>query len=214
MRKFIIIFFTLTIYSCVNNEVEEEERSLKETVNEVDKKSNLLDIKKDSTNVLHKITYAFEGYIMNFNSYKFDCELDNEKNGFFFGFPYYKQSIEIYKNGEILFRHEIDSEKTSTLAKNGKKYLINEVQVQSVQILTNEKKDVFFLLSGYGGCSWCKEYLEILNEKGEVILINISDHTKTYKSNTNEKFADVLKSIGIEYKEINGEKFTKINVQW
>jgi hypothetical protein len=142
---------------------------------------------------------------------KLDFELDYEKNGTIFQNPLSSQVLEFYDGNRLIFYHEILVDKVLSFSKDGKKSMINEIQIQSIQVLKNDSGNIYFLLIGGGGCSWCKEYTELIDVDGKTLHLNLSDHIKTYQSK-GEEFEIILNKIGIKLKDINNGKFSKMEL--
>ncbi|MFM7017522.1 hypothetical protein [Flavobacterium sp.] len=142
---------------------------------------------------------------------KLDFELDYKKNGFIFQNPLSSQVLEFYDGNRFIFNHEILVDKVLSFSKDGKKSMINEIQIQSIQVLKNDSGNIYFLLSGGGGCSWCKEYTELIDLDGKTLYLNLSDHIRTYQSK-GEKFEIILNRIRIKLKDINNGKFSKMEL--
>lgn len=208
MKEMLQFTLLLILFSGCDNKATETNKKAHEVL--ITKKKSIIiphsNEKADSI-IISKLN--FDNFSLLVKSKKLDFELDYEKNGFVFQYPLSSQLVEFYDGNRFKFRHEILVDKVLASFKDGKDYMINEIQIQSIQVLKNDRGNIYFLLIGGGGCSWCKEYTELLDVNGKILHLNVSDHLKTYQREGNE-FDVVLKTIGIELKDINKGKFSKL----
>lgn len=64
---------------------------------------------------------------------------------------------------------------------------------------------MFFYIEGYGGCSNCPEYSELVNKKGEAIFLTYHDTEKEYHSIGD--LASALNLAGINEQNFSQGKF-------
>lgn len=212
MKEILQVTLLVILFSCSDGKTTEMKKKANEELT-TNKKSNIIphSHKKDKADSIIISKLNFDDFSLMVKSEKLEMELDYEKNGFVFQFPFRSQVVEFYDGNRSKFRHEVLVDKVLASFKDGKEYMINEIQIQSIQVLKNDRGNIYFLLIGGGGCSWCKEYNELLDVNGKTLHLNVSDHLKTYQRKGKE-FDVVLRTIGIELKDINNGKFSKLTL--
>jgi hypothetical protein len=120
-----------------------------------------------------------------------------------------KQTILLYKNGQLINRKEIKygTINVSTLDKN--KVVVLGVVVTKIN-LRKGKSGFYYFFRGWGGCNWCTTYEEIFSPSGKSLYLLMRERTRVFESFGN--YENVLKRERISEMLTPEEKATEQSV--
>lgn len=101
----------------------------------------------------------------------------------FYSYPLYlNQKLKLYKRDTLILTKNHISERIDVRSYQGKKLSVIENRIFTIGIIDIMTDDVLFYLDGWGGCTDCSTYLELIDKNGQSILLQYGDKTTMLKN--------------------------------
>lgn len=171
-------------------------------------KSNSIQIKPKIESLTTSI--KSNGYTLLVKSSIVNDSIDSSSK--YYSYPIFiEQTVFVYHNNKLIFKRNHPSKKVYFITFHKQKIKALENRLYEIGILKNNKSLLFYL-DGWGGCTDCSTYMELINRNGKTVFLDYSDKFKIFKSKGN--FNNELKKRYIDYNEnINKIKlFKKIKI--
>lgn len=138
-----------------------------------------------------------KGYVLLVQSLVVNDSVDSESH--YYSYPIFiEQTLFIYYKKKLILKRKHHVDKVEFVTSHKQKIKALENRICEIGILKNNK-ELLFYLNGWGGCTDCSTYLELIDKKGETVFLDYSDKFKVFKSKGN--FNVELKKRHIDYEE-------------
>ncbi len=205
-----IAFITIMFFSCTTNSGESKNIriSKKSRVNVDSNKTNSVKYLSNNVEIKTDTTILSSGFnkIILLSDYVVDSL--NESESIYFFPLILNQKINLFYQNKLIYSKNHAVKKIEVKDKHNKKIKILENVIYQIGIIEGQKES-FFCIEGYGGCSSCTEYSEIINKNGNTIFLLFYDEKKVYQSKGN--LINVLSENGIDQKKYRSGNYKKLS---
>jgi hypothetical protein len=146
------------------------------------------------------------GYILLVRSLVINDSVDSTSH--YYSYPIFtEQTLFLYHNKKLILKRKHPVKKVQFITYHKQKVKALENRICEIGIYKG-KSEMLFYIDGWGGCTDCSTYLELVDKKGKTVFLDYSDKFKVIKFKGN--FNKELKKRSIDYNEnINKIKLIK-----